>query len=317
MAEGGIGRSVLLSIIGTVIAATVGLIFAYVHNWLGITKGGERIAHPDDHPADRPGTVPDTSIHKRTFKGPVEFLSAMSADLEKLDPTARSRRRYLTLTHLHNNSTWSNADLDRFRTALGELAGHMSPERQALTWQAVDADRTIFAIDLGELRWEAGDLWQELLRHYPYGVTYSRVADSAWRDAEKRLQELSGTKLPFVRADWFLTAMVRPPFAGADGVWKAPKRAVPESVQKQVQAYIEDRLTLDGVAADLARNEPRHLEAFLRDNAERRRQLHLDALLQPGGTIRRTDWEQVRDATTSPFQEVTQGLHYGTPLVFQ
>jgi hypothetical protein len=312
MREAGIGRSIVLSIIGAVIAASVGLVFAYVHNWLGISKDGGSIVRP----TERPETTEVHVVPKRTFQGPVELLSTMSADLEKTETAVRPRRRYLTLAHLHNNPFLSDADLERFRVALLDLAGYMSPEGQVAVWRAVDGDRTVFAIDLRDLGWEAGDLWQQLLRHYPYGLDYAASDHPTWREAGKRLQESNDSTLLHVRADWFLATVLRPPFGGPDGVWKGPKKALPESLQKQVLTYPEQLLTVDGISADLAQDESRRLEAFLHKHAERARQLGLDPLLQPGGMIKRASWEQAPDSETSPFQEVSQALGYGKALRF-
>jgi hypothetical protein len=319
MAESSLGRATVLSIIGAFVAGLMGLVFAYVHNWLGISNGGDPIPRPvvvvGGPPGETGGKEGPGRGSGRVFRGPHEVLSALAADQEKADEAARPRRRYLTLTHLHNNPTLKPADLDAFRAALLDLAGYLSPGGQAVVWRPVDPERTLYALDLQDLGWDADTTWRQVLKGYPYGLTYGTAADTGWREAQEKVQKLARSKLPWVRADWFLAAVVHPPLGGPNGVLKLPPREVPASVQAQAQGYAQQALTLEGAAAELARNEPRRLEAFLKADPDRLRRLGLAPLLEPDGKVKRETWESLQDAT-SPFQQVSAGLQYGTPLVF-
>ncbi len=314
MAESGLGRSTIVSIIGAFVAGVMGLLFAYVNDWIGPHRGEGRQAHAappsggsqPPHPARPAG---------RAFRGPFDVLSALHADLKEAPESDRPRRRYLTLTHLHNHPARTDADLDKARAGLAELAGHLSPAGRAVVWRPLDAEKTIYRLDLGELGWDPEETWRQILKGYPYGLSFAEAADSAWREAEKEVQALTGARLAYVRADWFLAAVARPPLAGPGGPLKVPDRPLPVAVQGLAQAYAAQRLALEDAAAELARDEPAALEEFLRRDADRLRRLRLVPLLQPGGTIGRDAWESLEYAT-SPFQEVSQGLHLGTPLLF-
>ena len=58
----------------------------------------------------------------------------------------------------------------------------------------------MFRIDLRDYNWTAA-LWNRLLAAYPYAVVT--------RDAETIIR-LSGARLPYVRADWFVAAASLP-----------------------------------------------------------------------------------------------------------
>ena len=58
-------------------------------------------------------------------------------------------------------------------------------------------------IDVRDLRWTR-ELWEVLVLAYPYGLQHSGVAASS-------VYKLSGTRLPYVRADWFVAQASRPP----------------------------------------------------------------------------------------------------------
>jgi hypothetical protein len=310
MAEGSLSRSVLLSVVGALVTASVGLGFAFLHNWIGLKPDGERIVQTNPKSSTRPEVPPA----RRAFKGPYEVLSAIAADLREAK-TAAPQRRYLTLTHLHNNRQVSDADLQTFRTALLDLAGYLSPEGNALVWRPLDAEQTIYGFDLHALGWDGEDTWRLILKGYPYGLTFRDAVDERWREAEHQVQTLASARLPYARADWFLAAVVRPPLGGASGALKTPKRTLPPSIQAQLQAYFQQRLTRDGAAAELPRNEPAQMEEFLKADPDRLRRLGLAPLLQAGESIGRSTWESMEYAT-SPFQEVCQGLHLGAPLLF-
>jgi hypothetical protein len=315
MAEPSVGRTVLLSLIGAVVTAAVGLAFAFVHQWAGLKPDGERLVQPGPAPDPAPpGGRPAVPPSGRTFKGPYELLSAMRTDLREAK-TVAPRRRYLTLAHLHNNRNVSTADLRACRAALLDLAGYLSPEGSAVVWRPLDHEQTVYALDLGALGWDE-DTWRQVLKFYPYGLTFRDGTDENWREAEQEVQTLADVRLPYVRGDWFLSAVVRPPLGGPHGALKTPKRPLPPAVQTQAQVYLLRGLTLADAAAELPRNEAARLEEFLKADADRLRRLRLEPLLRPGETVRREVWE-ARDHATSPFQEVCHGLRLGTPLLFQ
>ena len=65
----------------------------------------------------------------------------------------------------------------------------------------IDPARTVFRVDLRDYNWTAAT-WNMLFAVYPYGV----------RGAESRaIDQLSGSPLPYIRADWFVANASVPP----------------------------------------------------------------------------------------------------------
>jgi hypothetical protein len=310
MAEAGFGRSVLLSLIGAILAAVVALGFAFVHNWLGITPSGERIRPPDNGTAekDREGTKPAA---RRAFKDPPEVLAVLADDLNKADPAVRPTRRYLTLVHLNNNRAVSDAELEQARGMVGEIVQFLAPAGRVPACRPIDPERTLFAIDLKDLGWSPQDEWARVLKGYPYGLRPPEDGAPAWKEAGRAVETLADSELASVRGDWFAVTALR-----LASELKVPAdRTIPESLKKHAREYPNQVLTLDGAAAELPRNEPTRLANLLSDNTELRDRTGLKPLSQ-GGTISRTTWESTEN-TTSPFQEVSEALDLGKPLVRQ
>jgi len=116
---------------------------------------------------------------------------ALAADLAALPADARPYARWLTLVHLANAGA-SGAVLERYRVAVAELLASLSWSATPPPVVAVDAERTIFRIDLRELGWPAAT-WDAIRASYPYGVA-------------------RGPRVPeALRADWFVATASRAP----------------------------------------------------------------------------------------------------------
>jgi hypothetical protein len=309
MAEEKFSRHLLITFIGALFAAVIGLIFAYIYNWLGISATGERIsnsANGNPNPGPNNNTEKDNGQPARTFEDPLDVLSAIAGNLKKADEAERTKRRYLTLTHLHNNPRRTAADLDRARQTLNDLARYLSPEGRVAVWQPVNEEQTVFALDLGDLGWGPAE-WRQVLKDYPYGLSYDENSEPRWRQAAQEVEELADASMPYARADWFLVAAVR--LAGQGSLKVPAGRAIPDSVHDCIQKYAQEKLTLADAAAELPRNEPARLEDVLRNDPELRRQLEP---LLTGGTVLRSVWEST-ESTTSPYQEASRALQMGHP----
>jgi WD40 repeat protein len=133
---------------------------------------------------------------------PAAVTAAVLADLESADRRARRFRRYLSIAHLHNAGLGPD-ELATYRQAVGKLLNSLSWHPRIVTPTPVDAAGVVLRIDLRDLMWDAA-LWNRLLAEYPYGVTDGRAASRAVTAA-------TGTRVPVVRADWFIAAASRPP----------------------------------------------------------------------------------------------------------
>ncbi len=125
------------------------------------------------------------------IRGDDEIARVLAADLAALPYAARPHARWLTLAHLANAGT-PEPRLERYRTALAVMLASLSWAPVARPPVAVDAQRTIFRIDLRELGWTA-QTWDAIRAAYPYGAARPAGVPEA------------------IRADWFAAAASRPP----------------------------------------------------------------------------------------------------------
>jgi serine/threonine-protein kinase len=153
-------------------------------------------------------------VKDRPFRGIKDELTAMRDHLRKARREERAYLRFFTLTHLYNLP--ANKVLDRdlrvYRAALSKLINSLSLKRDIVVPQAADAAGTVFAVDIRKLDWDRKNLWQEVLKLYPYGLTHERYPDDEeTNELAREVYELAGTDLPAVRADWFIATASRPP----------------------------------------------------------------------------------------------------------
>lgn len=149
-------------------------------------------------------------------------FEAMVADLRGLDAADRPYRRYFTLDHLYNNSfaqrmggmNITDAQLRAMRAAVSKTVNSLTWNPHIRVPRTMGDPRTLhgtlLAIDLRDYGWTAAD-WQSLLDDYPYGLQW----DAHRQDRElARLAEdvfrLAGTRLPMLRADWFVINATSP-----------------------------------------------------------------------------------------------------------
>jgi serine/threonine-protein kinase len=194
--------------------------------------------------------APFPSTIQRTFKSELSLLADIEKHLASRSPADRKFQRYFTLTHLYNNATSvSEEDLRQVRAALSKMVNSLSWKDRIVVPQPIDAELTVFAVDLRSLGWVKGNPWGELLEVYPYGLKYDEHPEPAMRDASRRLFQLANDELVWVRADWFIATASRPPlyhkFLGL------PKNIA--ALQKQLNVdvkfdFLHDRLARAGFA---------------------------------------------------------------------
>ncbi|MEZ6067094.1 MAG: caspase family protein [Planctomycetaceae bacterium] len=155
---------------------------------------------------------------------PTDVFRAIAADLRELDASDRPYRRYFTLDHLYNNAfetrlNGKNISLEQLRF----MRAAVSKTINSLTWEpsitlprpignSIVLHDTVLAIDLRDYGWSAGQ-WQSLLDVYPYGLQWD--ADRQNRELSDLADEvfrMAGTKLPMLRADWFVVNSTKPDF---------------------------------------------------------------------------------------------------------
>jgi serine/threonine-protein kinase len=148
----------------------------------------------------------------RPFRSETDVLRAVREDLRKADPAERRFRRYFSLTHLSNNYQHVSADeLRLYRAALAKVVNSLTWKATLVLPRAIDADETLFQVDLRDLGWDDPKLWKEIVKVYPYGLTHKNDAERQRRDLAGEVAELAGTDLAVLRADWFVATAARPP----------------------------------------------------------------------------------------------------------
>jgi hypothetical protein len=144
-----------------------------------------------------------SSTEARRFVSNDEVIAAIEKDLASAG-TNTSRRffRYFILTNLYNAG---DAKLATYRSALFKLMNSLSWDRNISLPTIIDKEQTILRIDIREYDWsDPAGTWETILDGYPYSVEFSGAAYA-------RVQAMTSTRVPFIRADWFLAAASMPP----------------------------------------------------------------------------------------------------------
>lgn len=146
----------------------------------------------------------------RAFRSEEDTLAALRMDLRTVRSADRLSIRYFSLTHLHNNHDISDFDLRYYRAALAKSLNSLTWKADLVAPRAIDADATLFAIDLRQLGWEPKD-WDALLEHYPYGLRYDRSTTDSLAHVAAEVRDLCGSAVSHIRGDWFAVHATRPP----------------------------------------------------------------------------------------------------------
>jgi tetratricopeptide (TPR) repeat protein len=139
---------------------------------------------------------------ERAIVTPAQIDLAIQTDLQQIVERDRRFTRYFSIAHLYNAGL-SEDELQSYRHALSKLVNSLSWGSRVAVPAPVDRPRTIFRIDLRDYQWNES-VWEALVAAYPYGVTQDSEPARWGRSATQ-------TRLPCLRADWFVAAASRPP----------------------------------------------------------------------------------------------------------
>jgi WD40 repeat protein/mono/diheme cytochrome c family protein len=139
---------------------------------------------------------------KRTAMTSADVNALVIADLETIERRARRFQRYFTFAHLYNAGL-SDEELQTYRNALNKLVNSLSWGSKLASPVAIDPAKTVFRIDLRWYVWDA-TIWNRVLQEYPYGVLEDTTA-------ARVISVGTLTKVPVVRADWFVATASRAP----------------------------------------------------------------------------------------------------------
>ena len=104
--------------------------------------------------------------------------------LESFD---RAFARYFTMTHLYNAGA-SVQILQEYRKALYKLVNSLSWGSSVTNPQPIDAQGTIFYIDLRHYEWDVNDGWGQIEAEYPYHISFDAPTQTALKAQLTRLQ---------------------------------------------------------------------------------------------------------------------------------
>ncbi|MBI1831918.1 MAG: hypothetical protein HYR84_10765 [Planctomycetes bacterium] len=176
--------------------------------------------------------LPEPKVVAEAKRDPISLLhtyQAMYKHLLLAERTSRKHQRFFTLTHLHNNSKVTDAQMRLYRAGLAKLLNSLSWRKAIVYPKPVDASGTVLAFDLRDLDWDLNDNWAKVIgfdprpdpkkplfvtphQGYPYALTHDRYPDDAdLNKLAEQVYQLAGTEVPAVRADWFLGAASVPP----------------------------------------------------------------------------------------------------------
>ena len=157
----------------------------------------------------------EETVTPRGFVALGDELAAMQKFLRKTERDNRRYIRFFSLRHLHNlpPEKIRDADLRIYRAALSKLINSLNRKKTYIVIpDQADEAGTLYAVDIRKLDWDTKDLWSEILKVYPYGLIHDHYPDERkTRDLAEEVYELAGTKIPVLRADWFITTAARPP----------------------------------------------------------------------------------------------------------
>ncbi|MCE9532206.1 MAG: hypothetical protein K8T89_13965 [Planctomycetes bacterium] len=145
----------------------------------------------------------------------VDRKIVMESILKKLNSVERENAkfyRFFSLANLHNNPMVTAAELRMSRAAMSKAINSLSMKRRIVVPEAIDAQQTVFAIDVREIGWDEEDLWREVMKAYPYALSVGDSTNETLRNLEKDISRLlPDVKIPVVRVDWFVSTATRPP----------------------------------------------------------------------------------------------------------
>ena len=142
--------------------------------------------------------------NKRAFVDEKDIATSILSDLKTLPPGQRENTRYLTLTHYYNYGV-SQSKIRLFLEGLVKLINSLSWSKGHIP-KVIGKNRTILRINLDDLGWSAShwDIWETLVSAYPYDLSSFGLPSGVF-------EEMTGTRLPYLRGDWFAFETSKPP----------------------------------------------------------------------------------------------------------
>ena len=145
------------------------------------------------------------------FITPKQMLESIEKHVNSLPSFDRPFARYFTLTHLYNAGETPEA-LHAYQRALSKLVNSLSWGREISNPEPINAEETLFYIDLRDYEWEIGiNRWTQIEAVYPYALEFNAPTQTFLRNKLANLRQQLDCEVPFVDVDWFLATASLPP----------------------------------------------------------------------------------------------------------
>ena len=95
--------------------------------------------------------------------------------------------------------------------ALSKLVNSLSWGFTVVKPEPIDAQGTIFYIDLRDYEWDTRDAWTQIETVYPYVIEFDETTRPVLHKKLAALREAMVCEVPFVHVDWFLAVASLPP----------------------------------------------------------------------------------------------------------
>ena len=150
------------------------------------------------------------TIGDRAFITQGTMMDTIKTHLDTLNAFDRSYARYFSMTHL-SNAGETQATLSDYRIALNKLVNSLSWELEIVNPQPIDAEQTIYYIDVRDYDWDKSEAWTELEQEYPYHIAFNAPEQTSLNQKLTDLQTEMNCEVPAIHIDWFIANASLPP----------------------------------------------------------------------------------------------------------
>lgn len=133
-----------------------------------------------------------------------QVVKEIAQDVVKLSRHDALEARYLLFNHLSHDAQKLQAAKD----GLAKLLNSVSFNPEIIQPVEIDSNGLILRFFLEDYQLDAHD-WDTLLVEYPYGIKYFDDEDFAF--AEALIENKTGTKLAYIKGDWFISTAGQAP----------------------------------------------------------------------------------------------------------
>ena len=156
--------------------------------------------------------APDWNVmdNNRNFITPGRVLETIRDHIETLPIPNRAFARYFSTTHLYNAGL-PTEPLQSHYLALSKLVNSLSWGADIVNPEPINAEQTLFYIDLRNYEWDIRNSWTHIEKRYPYNIKYEGAGQTDVRDLFLNLQSEMRCEVPYVYMDWFIGKASEPP----------------------------------------------------------------------------------------------------------